>query len=317
LKKTFLLLPVLVSSLIFSPTVKKDIGDAGTKIHATKIIAEQKSITLFAGDSVPLFNKIVVVIGENMRASSVIGNTKNAPYINSIIQDGACFTQSYSMKHPSQPNYLMLFSGSDQNVVDNDKPLKHFTTPNLASELIKAGKSFINYSEDMLMPGFDGTVSGLYVRKHNPVANWMGNGKNQVPPSLNQPFTAFPFVFSSLPDVSFVIPNLCNDGHNYCLPYNNPVIQFDTWIKINLDAYRRWCVDNKSLLIITYDEDDYTENNRILTVFYGYRIKKDKYSRQINTLNILRTIEDGMGLTNHAGQAARAKPITFCWSPAH
>ena len=276
--------------------------------------AKKYGYLLFANDTVPLFNKIVVVIGENTSPTSVIGNSMDAPYINSLAQSGANFTQSYAIQHPSQPNYLDLFSGFDQRVTQNLKPEGHFTTPNLARELINAGKIFISYSEDLPGVGYDGISSGLYVRKHNAVANWMGKKKNQVSAAINQPFTAFPSAFSLLPDVSFVIPNVCNDGHNLCLPLNNSVKQFDLWIQDHLDAYKRWCIDNNSLLIVTYDEDDYSGDNRIVTVFYGTHVTVGNYSQKINLYNILRTIEDGMGLSAHAGYAAEATPITYCWS---
>ena len=50
---------------------------------------------------------------ENHSNTDVIGNSA-APYINSLAAGGANFTQSYAITHPSQPNYLALFSGSTQ-----------------------------------------------------------------------------------------------------------------------------------------------------------------------------------------------------------
>ena len=59
--------------------------------------------------------------------------------------------------------------------------------------------------------GFTGCSShdGLYARKHNPWVNF-----SDVPASANQPFTSFPTNFTSLPTVSFVVPNLQNDMHD-------------------------------------------------------------------------------------------------------
>ena len=150
---------------------------------------------------VPLFNKIVVVIGENTRASTVIGNITDAPYINSLGQSGASFVSSFAIEHPSQPNYLDLLSGSNQGITNNLTPPAHFTTPNLARELFSAGKIFADYSEDLPYTGFDSISSGLYVRRHNPVANWTGTGSNQVPYSFNKPFSEWPSHYSQLPDV--------------------------------------------------------------------------------------------------------------------
>jgi phosphatidylinositol-3-phosphatase len=262
-----------------------------------------------------VLNKIVVVIGENTNVTSVISNTTDAPYINSLAQNGANFTESYAIEHPSQPNYFHLFSGSNQGWGgSNAMPDSHFTTPNLARELLDANKTFICYSEGLPYTGFDSAFSGLYVRRHNPSANWMGTGPNQVPQSVNQPFTNFPSDFALLPSVSFIIPDLCNDGHDVCPPINNRTKQFDQWIQDNLDLYRQWCTAHNSLLIVTYDEDDFTSTNKIATVFYGAHVKTGTYNKTINHFNVLRTIEELMGLTTHAGQSAQADPINYCWT---
>jgi phosphatidylinositol-3-phosphatase len=262
----------------------------------------------------PQFDKIVVVIGENTLATSVFGNTTDAPFINSLAQKGAAFTESYAIEHPSQPNYFDLFSGSNQGITHNNMPTQHFTTPNLGAELFAAGKKYCSYSEDLPYVGFDSAQYGLYVRRHNPTPNWTGTGLNQIPDSTNKPFTDFPVDYSLLPDVSFVIPNLCSDGHDVCMPLSNRTKQFDEWVQDNLSSYANWCKTHNSLLIVTYDEDDFTNANKIATVFYGAHVKSGSFSKMINHFNVLRTIEDLMGLTTHAGQAADAFTINYCWT---
>lgn len=262
--------------------------------------------------SVPQFDHIVVVIGENLNPSSVIGSP-DAPYINLLASTGANFLEFYALTHPSQPNYLMLFSGSNQGVTNDNKPASHFTSPNLARELVDAGKTFITYSEGLPSVGYDGASSGLYARKHNPVANWMGTNTNQVSSNLNQPFTSFPTNFNNLPNVSFVIPDLCNDGHDVCAPISNRSRQYDTWIQNNLDAYKQWCKNNNSLLVVTYDEDDFTSVNRISTVFYGANVATGNYNQGVNFYSLLRTMEDAMGVASHAGAANTTSTIDFCW----
>jgi phosphatidylinositol-3-phosphatase len=264
-------------------------------------------------NGMPPYNKIVVVIGENTLATSVFGNTADAPYINELAEQGAAFTESYALEHPSQPNYFDLFAGSNQGITHNNVPDSHFTSPNLGAELFAAGKTYASYSEDLPYTGFDSAAFGLYVRRHNPTPNWTGLGLNQIPDSTNKPFTAFPSDFNQLPNVSFVIPNLCNDGHDVCPPLNNRTKQFDQWLQINMDAYRSWCKTHNSLLIITYDEDDFTNANKIATVFYGAFVKTGTYDKMINHYNVLRTIEDLMRLNAHAGNAAQAFTIDYCW----
>lgn len=264
------------------------------------------------GGSVPHFDHIVIVIGENTNASAVIGNA-NAPYINSVASAGINLTQSYALTHPSQPNYLMLFSGSNQNVLDDNKPASHFTTTHVAKTMADVGKTCINYSETMPSVGYDGASSGSYVRKHNYIANWMGTGTNQVSTTLNQPFTSFPTNFANLPNLAIVVPNLCSDGHDVCPPISNRTRQYDTWVQNNLDAYKQWCINNNSLLIITYDENDGSSGNQIATVMYGANMVPGAYSQTVNHYNILRTICDAFGAAA-PGAAATATPVNFCWT---
>jgi acid phosphatase len=151
------------------------------------------------------------------------------------------------------------------------------------------------------------------VRRHNPVANWTGTGVNQVPEYFNHPFSEFPSHYWRLPDVSFVVPNLCSDGHDICPPINNRTLQFDHWVEVHFSAYADWAVSNNSLLVVTYDEDDWSADNRIATVFYGAHVKQGSYNNHITHYTLLRTIEDAMRLAQHSGAAAAERPIDFCW----
>lgn len=265
--------------------------------------------TVIQTSPVPHFNKIVVVIGENTNASAVFGSP-DAPYINGLA--GAKFTNSYALSHPSQPNYLQLFSGANQNITGDGLPGYQFTTVNLAAELIKSGKTFTIYSEGLPSVGYNGEASGDYARKHNPLANWMGTAANQVNANTNQPFTAWPTNFNNLPTVSFVVPNQCNDGHNVCGPYNNRTKQYDAWIQNNLDSYRQWCINNNSLLIVTYDEDDFTSTNKIFTEFYGAYVMPGNYSQTIDHYIVLKTISESSSILAPANAAAKT-PINYIW----
>ena len=58
---------------------------------------------------------VQLVIFENESYDEVIGNA-NAPYITGLSKTWANMTQSFAITHPSEPNYLALFSGSTQGV---------------------------------------------------------------------------------------------------------------------------------------------------------------------------------------------------------
>jgi hypothetical protein len=63
-------------------------------------------------NGVPRPDHVVFVIFENTSAGSIIGNP-SAPYFNQLASTGANFTNYFAIEHPSQPNYLDLFSGSN------------------------------------------------------------------------------------------------------------------------------------------------------------------------------------------------------------
>ena len=83
----------------------------------------------------------------------------------------------------------------------------------------------------------------------------------------------------------------------------------DGWLNANLDSYYLWAQTHNSLLIVTWDEDDGTANNRIPTLFAGPMIVPGQYSETINHFNVLRTIEDMYRLP-YAGAAADVPTIT-------
>jgi arylsulfatase A-like enzyme len=64
------------------------------------------------------------------------------PFIKSLAAEGASFTNSYGVTHPSVPNYYALLSASDI-VKDNTWPApSSVDTDNLPNELTTHGYSF-------------------------------------------------------------------------------------------------------------------------------------------------------------------------------
>jgi phosphatidylinositol-3-phosphatase len=238
---------------------------------------------------------------ENHNYSQVIGK-RSAPYLNELARGGALFTNSRAITHPSQPNYLALFSGSTQGVTGDGCP-KRFTGPNLASELLAAGYTFTGYAEGLPGTGSDTcNVGNSYARRHVPWTNF-----STVPPSLSKPFTAFPAGnFAALPTVSFVIPDLCHDMHDCSTGTGN------AWVQAHIGPYANWAMTHHSLLIVDFDENDDAPGNQIPTIFYGETVKPGRYGEPITHYSVLRTIENLYHL-RPLGHAAHAAPITNAW----
>lgn len=253
----------------------------------------------FSANSVPAFDHIVVVIEENHSLNQCIGNP-DMPYFNSLANNGALFIKSYGWGHPSQPNYLALFSGSNQGITDNDVHPK-INAPNLWSTLNAIGKSYASYSEDLPQVGSDVESNNAYARKHNPTPQFAN-----VPRQANQTFNQWPTDFTTLPQVSFVVPNEDNDAHDGTLA------TADAWLKKNIGAYANWAKNNNSLLIITFDENVGSELE-IPTLFYGAQVKTGIYDKKITHYSILRLLQDAFNTGAYAGNSATAASITDCW----
>jgi hypothetical protein len=250
--------------------------------------------------AVPTPDHVMVVIFENEDARNIVGGS-DAPYLTSLAESGATFTNAHAEAHPSQPNYLALFSGSTHGVDDNSCPLT-LKGPNLAEQLRAAGHTFVGYSEDLPRAGYTGCGTGDYARRHNPWVNFP-----DLPRSVNQPYTSLPDDFSALPTVSFVVPNLCNDMHD-C-----GVAAGDHWARRNLTDYVAWAHQHNSLLVVTFDEDNGSSANHIATFLVGPMVKPGPSDQRIDHYSLLRTLEDMYGLPR-LGHAADARTMTGVWA---
>ncbi|HEV2689734.1 MAG TPA: alkaline phosphatase family protein [Bryobacteraceae bacterium] len=270
---------------------------------------------------IPHYDHVVIVMEENHSYSQILGTPVYPPlafppalwpyitfplpitqdnYIRSLADQGASFTNSHALSHPSQPNYLDLFSGSDQHITTDGTPGHTFTAPSLGGELIASGQSFAGYSEDLPHTGYAGGDQGDWVRHHEPWVNF-----SDVPRADNLNLKKLPHDFTRLPTVSFVVPNNVDNMHSAS------VQDGDEWLHHHLRRYARWAKKHNSLLIVTWDESagPDSSSNPVATVFYGAHIQRGQYNEHITHFNVLRTIEDMYGLAP-TGAAATATPIT-------
>jgi len=254
-----------------------------------------------AAATLPTPAHIVIVVEENRSEANIIGS-KSTPFINALAANGANMAQSFAETHPSEPNYLALFAGSTFGVTKDSCPVNAGNAPNLGSELLAAGYTFIGYAEGLPAVGSPVCSAGKYARKHVPWANF-----TNLPPANSVPFSAFPMGnYASLPTVSFVIPNNDDNMHD------GSIAQADAWLNREMSGYANWAVANNSLLIVTWDEDDDGPRNQIPTVIYGAHVRPGTYNEQISHYNVLSTCEQMYGLAK-TGNAANAPAITDIW----
>lgn len=250
----------------------------------------------------PRPDHVVVVIEENRGYAQIMDKHNSGSYIHALARRGALLSESYGVSHPSQPNYLALFSGSTQGVENNGCP-HSFNTANLASALRDAGYSFTSFAESLPATGDLGCASGPYRRKHNPATNWQGTG---LPAEINQRFADFPWDFSRLPTVSFVIPDQNNDMHD------GNFETADQWLKSHIGPYIDWAMTHNSLFILTWDEDDARQENHVVTLLVGPMVKAGISAQHIDHYSVLRTLLEFYSLPA-LGASREVPPIKAIW----
>ena len=159
--------------------------------------------------------KLVVIVLENEPYANIVGNSQ-APYLNQLIAHGELFTNYAGVADGSNPNYLAMTSGLTSEL-----------SPPAANifRAIDASGGSVSWKEFMeSMPGncadgnsanVPGTSVALYTADHDPGYSY----RSAITCSANDvPMTAATFQPASLPDLSYVVPNECDDMHT--LPGN-------------------------------------------------------------------------------------------------
>ena len=172
-------------------------------------------------------NHVFLVVEENASADAVMGGSQ-MPYLNSLATHNGSATQDYADAHPSIGNYFMLTVGN--TVTNNNNFSGIVTDDNIVRQLLAAGKTWKSYAEDLPSVGYTGGDTGGYARKHNVLALLADVVNNPAQAGNLVPFSQFSSDLASnaFPNYSFIVPNLCNDGHD-C-----PLTTADAWLQTNI-----------------------------------------------------------------------------------
>jgi len=292
--RSALSIPVLVAALLLGTTACTA-GPVTRTVSPSATTGSPSATT--PPTAVPAFDHVVVVVEENHGLAEAL----TMPYLAELRRTGATFRDSHGVTHPSQPNYLALWSGSTHKVDSDACPVDLGSTPSLGSQLLAAGRTVAAYSQGLPQAGSLACDSGSYARRHNPVADFSATAGA----AHNRPFSAFPSDYSTLPSVALVVPDVDHDAHDGSLA------TADDWLRSELGGYATWAASHDSLLIVTFDEQESDKPaNRILTVFSGAHVRPGSYSESIDHVRVLHTIESAFGLPP-LGPAA--PPITDVW----
>ena len=167
-----------------------------------------------------------------------------------------------AVRHPSLPNYLAMTGGSTYGVTNDRGPGVNGTRQtSVFGQALAHGRTAKTYAESM--PSSCATSNaGKYVVKHNPWAYHLDErgdcDRFDVPlPALADDVTA-----GALPNVGMVVPNLCHDAHDCSLA------TADRWMKRQVRMVKAGSdfTSGRLAIVVTADEDDRNQHNRVLTV---------------------------------------------------
>ncbi len=244
---------------------------------------------------VPTFGHVYVIVLENHGLSAILDSAQ-APYLASLAAQYGLATNSIAVAHPSQPNYLALFSGNTQGVTDD---LSHdIAAPNLADRLEAAGRTWHVFAENVPPGCFTGARasggrdgSGTYARKHEPAITFTDISSNPTRCANITDFTSFDPLAA---DYELIIPNLCNDMHDCSVSTG------DEWLRgfvPRILASPAW--KDGGVLFITFDEGtgSSADGQRVATFVISPLAKHGFSSSQAHThYSLLRTIDAAWSL---------------------
>jgi phosphatidylinositol-3-phosphatase len=254
---------------------------------------------------------VFIVVMEN-HGYSKVWNTSSSSYITQLGNSFARATNYKATDHPSLPNYLQLYAGSNYGISSDCSPSSscHVNAHSLADSLEAKGLTWKGYMESMPAPCYIKSASG-YAPKHNPFV-YFDDIRNNARRCATHvvPFTALAAdlrLAATTPNYSMIVPNQCNDMHDCSVSTG------DNWLKSHIPALLNSpaCKLQKCLVVITWDEDDGGQGNHVLTIFAGSGAKTGGATSSVSYTHysLLRTVERIFGVATQTSRDGSASAM--------
>src|ERR1700733_15394112 len=272
---------------------------------------------------VPRFDHVFVFYFENQDYHAVIGNRKQAPYINSLLSQGSVLADFFAEEHPSDANYLALAGGSAFGI-PLDAPLEEnprYTIPaaNIGDLVDAAGETWKGYLQSADGP-CDDTVHGNYWNDDLPFLYFADVrerpaycAEHLVPLQALQTDLASA---ATTPSFAWVSPDDCSDMEGCGIRAGDQFLATELGSILASPAWRT----QRSLVIITFDEDAYDHERpaqRVATLVLGSAGVRKGYVSHVRYTHysLLRTIEAALGLGTLTRNDEYAQPINDVFDP--
>ncbi len=202
----------------------------------------------------------------------------------------------HAITHPSVPNYLALTSGSTWGVTDDSYHV--LPRQDLGTEMTVAGVTWRAYMEGL---GDTGCLNSPvpYDPGHNPFAFYGG----ACPPNVVPLTQLASDLRGNTPQFTWITPDRCHDTHECSVAVG------DEWLKQmvgEITASAGWKSDG--VLYITWDEDDGSGSNRVLTLAVTPGMVHAQSNDLYDHYSLLARIEDILGV-GRLGASAQAQPL--------
>ncbi|KAI9745889.1 MAG: hypothetical protein M1818_000570 [Claussenomyces sp. TS43310] len=216
------------------------------------------------------FDRIIQIWLENTDYDLAASN----PDMRVLAKEAITLTNYYATTHPSEPNYAAVVGGDNFGLDADDFNALPANISTVVDLLDTKGISWAEYQEHIPYAGFQGfnysnqqNFANDYVRKHNPLVLYQSVTSNATRLSLIKSFESFnsDVKAETLPQWSFVTPNMTNDGHDTTIAYAS------TWSRSFIEPMlSNPYVMNNTLIILTFDEvETYTTGNKVFALLLG------------------------------------------------
>jgi YVTN family beta-propeller protein len=275
---------------------------------------------------VPRYQHVFLFYFENEDFNSVIGNTRQAPYLNSLLPRASLLADSFAEEHPSDGNYLALAGGSTFGIPLDD-PLEEnsqytIRARNIGDLTDAAHETWKAYLQSANGP-CDDTVHGNYWDDDQPMTYFADVrdrpaycAAHLVPLQSLQTDLASA---ATTPNFAWISPNDCTDMEGCGIRAGDKFLASELGAIMRSPAWRT----QRSLAIITFDEDGYDHQHpaqRVPTLILGSAGVRQGYVSHVRYTHysLLRTIEGALRLGTLTANDLCAAPASdvFTREPA-
>lgn len=255
---------------------------------------------------VPRFEHVFLIMMENTSYQQVIGDRRDAPFINDLAARGTLLARYQAVYHPSDENYLAIADGAATVRGAVYFPHMHLAVRHIGDTLEAAGKTWKAYEQGMGTPCNTTTKFDKYYEPDDaPFVNY-----NDV---LGNPVRCRAHLFdttqmvkdlastATTPVFAWIAADDYDDGEDAGNGSPHSLQVQDAWLKRTLApvfASAAWRTQ-RSLLILTWDESSSLKTNHVATILVGSRgsVRRGFVSRvRYDHYSTGRTIEEALGL---------------------